>query len=403
MVDRWVIPSPRPMSLGPMLDTAERSAVAPVLSACLVAFALPLAAQDEDASSQGEEAPAASQEQTGDDRARDGAPDARHSTDNDEPFELFPDEEPDLSDDELRAAGDDPCELNEEGNWIDWLNRTVTRSVCGSARWFDSFFATQREWEQRDSTFGRLGLGAFWDEDDGIDPEFRFRAKFNLPNMNHRWQAAIGRGSVEEVLDGEESGSPADEFFDDESEWLVGFGYNIQFGNRARLTPAIGASFSSGVDPYVRIRYLYQQPFNEQRTQFRLRIVPQWQESKGYGYQFKPSIDHMLGEKFMVRFDVSIRDFEERFEGYAYGVYLNLFQKINRKNAMRYRLGAWSQSRLEHQPQDWGPAIQWRTTVYKEILIIETSLGATFRRRPGESEREAELLAGLVFEIKFGR
>ncbi len=78
----------------------------------------------------------------------------------DEELVLFPDEAPEISDDELRAQGEDPCALNEEGNWVDWLNRKVTSSVCGSARWFDSFFGTQNEFDNRQSTFGRLGVGA---------------------------------------------------------------------------------------------------------------------------------------------------------------------------------------------------------------------------------------------------
>ena len=323
----------------------------------------------------------------------------------DDDFEMFPDEAPNMSDDELRAEGVDPCVLNEEGNWVDWLNRKVTSSVCGSARWFDGFFGTQNEWDSRQSTFGRMAVGTYWDEDDGFDPEFRFRAKLELPNMNHRWSAVVGKGDVDEVLDGESIVSPGSDFFDEDSEWLVGFGYNFELGGRTRLSPSIGASFSSGLDPYVRIRYLYQLPFNEDRTQFRLRIVPQWQDSKGFGYTFRTSIDHTLGERFMLRWDVSIKDFEERFEGFSFGTYLNLFHKLNRRNALRYKIGLITQSELDipHQPQDEGGSIAWRLTVYKEILVVETEVGTTFRHRPEEESREAKLIVGLVFELKFGQ
>ncbi len=318
-------------------------------------------------------------------------------------FDLFPDEQRDVTDQELLDEGYDPCALNEEGNWIDWLNRKVTKSVCGSARWFDSFFGTQNEFENRDSTFGRVGVGAFWDEDDGIDPEFRFRAKVNFPNLENRVQVVVGRGNADEVLDGEDTTSPAEEFFDEEAEWLVGFKYNVQFGNKARLSPSIGASWSSGVDPYVRLRYLYQTPFNNQRSQFRIRITPQWQESKGAGYTFRPTIDHTLSERLLMRFDISIKDFEERFEGFSYGAYANLFQKLNNRNALKWKVGLVSQSKLEHQPQDIGGSIAWRTTLYKEIFSLESTVGTTFRRRPGEPDREPELILGLVAELKFGQ
>ena len=365
----------------------------------LLAFSLallPVAVSAQDAESRTEAEQQPSQEESQADEESEIRP-------GDDEFELFPDDSPNVSDDQLRDEGYDPCALNEEGNWVDWLNRRVTKSVCGSARWFDSFFATQNEFENRDSTFGRLGLGAYWDEDDGIDPEFRFRGKINLPNLDNRVQFVVGRGSVEEVLDGEDTSSPIEDFFDDESEWLVGFKYNVQFGSRARLSPSIGASFSSGLDPYVRLRYLYQLPFNDDRTQFRLRLTPQWQESKGLGYTFKTSLDQTLSERLLVRWDVSIKDFEERFEGFSYSTYLNLFQKLNHRNALRWKVGLISQSRLEHQPQDVLGTLAWRATVYKEILIVESTVGTTFRRRPGAPERKPELLLGLVFELKFGR
>jgi hypothetical protein len=322
--------------------------------------------------------------------------------DDDQDFELFPDEAPDKSDDELRAEGRDPCALNEEGNWIDWLNRTVTHSVCGSARWFDSFFGTQREFEDRDSTFGRLGVGAFWDEDDGIDPEFRFRAKWSFPNLENRVQITLGRGTADEVLEGEDTTSPAEQFFDQEQEWLVGFNYHLSIGSRSRLSPSVGVTWSSGVDPYVRLRYVYQRPIGERR-QVRVRIIPQWQESKGFGYTFFTSLERTLGEKFLIRWDTSMKDFQERFDGFSYGLYFTLFQKVNLKNALKYRIGMVSQSQLPHQPQDAGGAIAWRTTVYKEIFTIESLIGTTWRRRPGEPEREPELILGLVFELKFGQ
>lgn len=317
-------------------------------------------------------------------------------------FELFPDEAPNVSDSELREQGADPCALNEEGNWIDWLNRKVTKSVCGSARWFDSFFGTQREFEDRDSTFGRLGVGAFWDEDDGVDAEFRFRAKINLPNLDDRWQASFGRGSADEVLDGGGAISPGDDYFDDETEWLIGFGYHFTVGNRSRLAPSIGASWSSGLDPYVRVRYTYQVPWGERR-QFRLRLIPQWQESKGYGYSVRATIDRTIAEKLLSRWEFTVKDFEERFVGFRYAAFVNLFHKLSPKNALWYRLGLLSESNLPHEPQDIGLLIRWRTTVYKEILVVESLVGTTFRQRPQERSRDPELLLGLLLELKFGQ
>jgi len=152
----------------------------------------------------------------------------------------------------------------------------------------------------------------------------------------------------------------------------------------------------------VRLRYIYQRPIGEER-QFRIRLVPQWQESKGYGYTFNASLERTIANKFLIRSEISLKDFEKRFVGFSYGAYLTLFQKVSPKNAMKYRLGIVSQSKLPHQPQDAYGTVSWRTTIYKEIFTVESLVGGTWRRRPGEAERDPELLLGLIFELKFGQ
>lgn len=296
----------------------------------------------------------------------------------------------------------DPCDLDAEGNFIDWINRTVSEGVCSSSRWFDSFFGTPREFEDSYTTFGRLGLGALWDEDDGVDPRFRFRARINLPKVGRRWDAVLGRVPVEGAPDEEQGSDPAEQFFDEDEEWLAGFRFTARRSSRANLSLNAGASFSGGVDPYVALRYIYQTPFGE-RSQFRLRIAPQWQNSKGLGYTFRPSLDHALSDALLLRWGGFIKDFQERFEGYGYGAFANLFHQIGPRDALRYRMGIKSESELEHQPQDVLGSVSWRTMIYKEILIIESLVGTSYRRRPGEDRREPELILGLLFELRFGK
>jgi hypothetical protein len=61
----------------------------------------------------------------------------------------------------------DPCLPDElQTSWIDWLQRKVSRSVCGSAMWFDGLFGESGLYEEMDATYGRIFLGLWWDERD---------------------------------------------------------------------------------------------------------------------------------------------------------------------------------------------------------------------------------------------
>jgi hypothetical protein len=298
----------------------------------------------------------------------------------------------------------DPCALGTEGNWIDWMNEKVTHSVCGSARWFDKFFGTLRGDEDRDATFGRLGLGARWDQDDGADGELRFRAKMHFPNMDDRVNAVIGRGSGDEVLEDEgETELPQHGFFDNESEWLLGFGYHLNRSHRNRISLSVGSSFrNSRPDPYVRLRFISRRPLFGKANLY-LRLVPQWQDSRGKGVTARVGIDRLIGQRVLLRWEASAKKFERRFDGVAYGTNFQVFQSIGVGRAMRYLVGFWGQSGFEHEPEDWGARVTFRDSIYKEILFIEVLGGVNFRWREGDLGRDRKYLGGLLFELKFGK
>lgn len=304
---------------------------------------------------------------------------------------------------EGEESGEDPCSLETGGNWIDWMNRRVTKTVCGSSRWFDGFFGTARGDDERDRTFGRIGLGARWDEDDGFRDDFRWRAKIHLPNMNDRFHGIAGRGSTDELLEDDDTlGSAPADFFDEDEEWLLGFGYQLNESGRRRFSISVGTSFSSGsLDPYVRLPMISSRPISE-KSQLTLRLVPQWQDTRGFGGLARIGVDRTYGENVMIRWDLKGQAYERRFDGVSYGATMQIFQRIGVGRAMRYLIGAWGESGFEHQPEDFGFQATIRDSIYKQIFFIEVLAGVNFRRRMDDPMREPKLLAGLLFELKFG-
>jgi hypothetical protein len=319
-------------------------------------------------------------------------------------IEEGPQEQKDSSEqEEGQESESDPCSLDSEGNWIDWMNRKVTKTVCGSSRWFDGFFGTARGDDERDKTFGRIGLGGRWDEDDGFRDEFRFRARIRFPNMDRRFSGIVGRGTTDELLEDNDAldSAPA-EFFDEDEEWLLGFGYQLRETGRRRVSISIGSSFS-GIepDPYIRFPMIYSRPISE-KSQLRLRLVPQWQNSRGAGALARISVDRHYGEDVMIRWDLKGQKYERRFDGVAYGATMQVFQRIGVGRAMRYLAGIWGESGFENQPEDWGFQTTFRDSIYKEIFFIEVLGGVNFRRREDDPSREPKVLLGLLFELKFG-
>ncbi len=315
-----------------------------------------------------------------------------------------PQGEADRSDDDWDDLESDPCAVGERGHWVDWMNRTATRSVCSTARWFDNFFGTTRGDEERDATFGRIGVGVGWDEDDGFELLTRFRAKLHFPRSKGRFGALLGHGPEDEFVDEDEVATETarDLIFDEESEFLLGFGYQLVKTDRNRLTLGIGASFSGGVDPYFRIRHIYRQPVGQHRS-FRMRLTPMWQESRGLGAIARFSLDRSIGSRLLIRYEVSGKAFEKKFDGVAYGGGVVLYQNLGNGRGIRYGVAAFGESDKEIPLEDIGFLISYRQLIYKETLFIELFGGTSWRRREVEEEREPKAILGLGFELRFGQ
>ncbi len=109
-----------------------------------------------------------------------------------------------LPDDEMGpplALANDPCEQFDADydSWIDSSQVALYKTVCGATAWFDGFFGDRRYDQATGNTYGRISLGTFWDQREGFDPKFRFRARFALPAMRRRGSLIIARGDEDEA------------------------------------------------------------------------------------------------------------------------------------------------------------------------------------------------------------
>ncbi len=130
-----------------------------------------------------------------------------------------------------------------EAEGIDTMRAGLQRGVCSTARFVDRIFGRENQYsEYEDDSNGRASVTLGWDEQDGFEVDTRFRASVNLPQINERFNATIGRATSDEYL-ADEIGvfNPAVGAFsdDDPAEWFAGVGY------RAHPRRATAASTSA--------------------------------------------------------------------------------------------------------------------------------------------------------------
>ena len=101
------------------------------------------------------------------------------------------------------ATAVDGCrgEVKPEAQGIDTMRAGLQRGVCSTARFVDRIFGRENQFsEYEDHSNGRAGVTLGWDEQDGFEVDTRFRASVNLPQINERFNATIGRATSDEYL-----------------------------------------------------------------------------------------------------------------------------------------------------------------------------------------------------------
>lgn len=300
----------------------------------------------------------------------------------------------------------DPCLPDElQTSWLDWLQRKVSRTVCGSAMWFDGLFGESGLYEEIDATYGRIFLGLWWDERDGFDPKFRFRVRLILPQLENRLNLVIGRESVDKFIADQHDASEglAGSFADaEQEEWLLGIGFVPLRGRRSRLSLDVGTRMTIPLDPYVRVHYRHSLFTDPRKIQLRLRETVYWQRTEGFGFTSRADVDRSLGQKFLVRGTLSGTVSETKL-GIAWYAAATLYHYLGSGAALAYLVEAYGETRREVPVEDYGVLVTYRRSFLRSWLFIELSGGLYWPRRLLSEERKVNPGLGLGFELFYGR
>jgi hypothetical protein len=297
---------------------------------------------------------------------------------------------------------DEECALPPSGDWLDNLRRGVYRSVCGTSLWFDHFFGAKRIENERHDTYGWFGSTISWDEVDGVEPKVRLRAKFALPRLSSRLNAVVGREDRDTFLgdDPQDQRVIPDPFLDTDEEWLTGLEYRGVHGDRHDLDYGVGVDLGFPMDPYVRIRYRFQD-FLTDHWFFRFRLTPFWSNSEKAGSSTRIELDRAIHDGLLFRLGGSAMA-SRRSEGVEWSGGPILYHRLSDRRAIAWRFVAWGESDSDVPLEGYGPDVTYRQRVWKEWLYLELELRVAARREEPEAPRDWVPRVGFGFEMRFG-
>lgn len=307
---------------------------------------------------------------------------------------------------EAEAVASDGCrdESRPDTQGIDTVRAGIQRGVCSTARLVDRIFGRENQYsEYEDQSSGRAGVTLGWDEQDGFEVDTRFRASVNLPQINERFNATIGRASSDEYL-ADEAGvfNPAVGAFsdDDPAEWFAGLGYRAYRGKDSRFDLGAGVKLESPLNPYANARYRYY-IYGPSQTLFTLRTTLFVENDEGFGVTQAFDVDKVLNSAYLLRVSNSLRMSEET-DGVRWRVRPALYQAIDYRRAMRYE--AFVRGETDGtEPDLYGVGITHRRSAWRDWLFLEFGMELFWADGPEPSDRCSACVGATIgIEILFG-
>jgi hypothetical protein len=295
-------------------------------------------------------------------------------------------------------------EVPPEAQGIDTVRAGIQRGVCSTARFVDRVFGRENQYsEYEDQSSGRAGVTLGWDEQDGFEVDTRFRASVNLPQINERFNATIGRATRDEYL-ADEVGTfnPAVGAFsdDDPAEWFAGLGYRAHRGRNSRFDLGAGVKLESPLNPYANARYRYY-IYGPSGTLLTLRTTLFVENDEGFGVTQAFDVDKVLDSSRLFRLSNTLRMSEET-DGVRWRVRPALYQAIDYRRAMRYE--AFVRGETDGtQPDLYGVGITHRRSAWRDWLFLEFGAELFWADGPLPADRcNACVGATIGIEILFG-
>lgn len=299
---------------------------------------------------------------------------------------------------------ENPCEVRRPRDEarLDQFRREVFETVCEAAAGFDGFFGSRRFDEEARRTHGRAGAQIVWDDHDGIELDGTLKVKVDFPNLDHRFNAFLGREERDEFITGDEGDlNFLPTFFEREGgqEWLVGLGYRPVSNDRSALDVDVGVDVDSHIDPFLRTRYRYYWLVDDDNL-LRARQTVYWSDRKGVGSATRVDYERPLGWRTLARLTGNLV-FDDETQGGDWNSGVTLYRGFSPNSAVAWYIGINGETGKEVPIEDYGTRITYRQRMLRDWFFGEILTGVTWPRDNLLQQRERAYHFGVGFEIQF--
>ena len=273
-------------------------------------------------------------------------------------------------------------------NAAEEMAESARRSVRASAEWLargvDSWFGDRPFEDGGKVSDGELRLRVFKRQDQDVDIDLRFDARFALPNIDKSTYLFIGRDEERNIVRDQPGALQRQQELPATRSSLDG-SFFAGLGRLVNDEIDLRVGFRGGLKPYVQARY--RKPWTlgpVTRAEFRESIFYSSDDKLGSTTAF--SIEHRLSPVLNSRW-ISVATITQKSEKFEWFSNLGMFRSFGAQKQLSLELltnGAQGSGVLL---TDYGVQSRWEQPIYKDWLIGEVLLGHFWPRPDRDSAR----------------
>jgi hypothetical protein len=291
---------------------------------------------------------------------------------------------------------------DEDDGLIDDASQGMHETVCGAVLWFDGLFG-ERDLESARTAHGRIEIASSHSQFEGDEVRLRFDARVDLPSVQRRLHAFVGRDNEDDIARDRTEGlglrSQADEL-DGVEDWFAGLGYRLAEAAGIRSELRVGLRGLAHPEAFAQWRNTYV-AYEDDDDRVQLRATPFVNNLDGFGFTFRTDFDHALTLTRLLRWD-TIATVTEESSGMEWRTAVVLYQNLRRLRAIAFEVFERGATAAPEPLIEYGARTIYRQPFFDGRLFGELVVGYSWPRVDPVEEREGS--AGVTFgiELPFG-
>jgi hypothetical protein len=273
---------------------------------------------------------------------------------------------------------------------LDRHKQYVDTQVQRASTWADAFFQDPNFEAEAAYSQIRLRPELYYRREQGFSGRFRFRARFNLPNLGRKVSLVAGSDEDSEDID------DADDSRDDSA---IGLQFFLKESSRWNTSITAGIKFNEFAG-FVGPRVRYEDVLGEKGS-YRITQTLRWQTNNAWQINTRLDLNRVINDYFFFRqtFDGRWRGEKAEEEGYRTQVSSFLTQRLSPQSGLQYEFSTVFNTRPDTHVDKYVMAVRYRKRTSRDWLYYEIVPQVSF-----ENEYDYKFNPGirLRLEIFYG-